>query len=103
MWLVRESACECNVRQSLRRGYHEFGALDSSSHDICKGEGTDPLFECSREMTLARGRAIGELTKREFRSGILLCVLQSPVGLPNCETPAPRNISKPQHLAGMTG
>src|ERR1700677_3977554 len=98
MRLVGESACECNVRQSLPRGYHhELGALDSSSHDVCKGGGTDALIECPREMTLAQGRAIGELTKREFRSEIFLYVLQSQGGLPNRETPAPRNTSKPWH------
>jgi hypothetical protein len=48
-------------------------------------------------MTLAQGRAIGEMTKREFRSEILLYELQSPVGLPNRETPAPQNTSKPRH------
>jgi hypothetical protein len=92
MRLVCESACQCNPRQPVPRGYHhEFGALDSSCRDIRVGRGCKALFECSREMTRAQTHEIGHVANLHLQSKMVLYVLDSPPGLASRETTGPQN------------
>src|SRR5580658_1365503 len=76
MRLVRESACQDNVRQlPPRRRDHKLGALLSSRRDRGHGRGPEPPSERSREMTLDQRHAIRDFSKPHFRSKIMLYVL----------------------------
>src|SRR5277367_200729 len=67
MQLVRESACQGNVRQLPPRGRdHKLGALDSSCPDIGHRRRPEAPSERSREMTLAQSHAICDFLKPHF-------------------------------------